>query len=252
MLRVILVDDESLARQVMRELLNAEPAVQIEGEAASIAAARDLITKTKPDAVFLDVKMPGKSGFELLQSLVHQPKVVFVTAYSQYAVQAFDVDAVDYLLKPVRPERLASAVQRLRVACDGTPERDTTPTPYLSDDRISLRTPGRTLMASLSEICALEADGDFTRVYVAGEQALMICQTLRNYEQSLPSPPFLRLDRSLMLNVKRIVKIEHLSRDETRIFLAGATRSFSVGRKAWTTLREAGVTGLHRPPAQTA
>jgi len=243
MLRVILVDDESLARQAMRELLNAEPTVSIEGEAASMPAARDLIAETKPDAMFLDIKMPGKGGFELLQSLAHQPKVIFVTAYSQYAVQAFDVDAVDYLLKPVRPERLSSAVQRLRVACGKMPEGEALPTPYLNDDRISLRTPGRTLMASLSEICALEADGDFTRVYVAGEQALMICQTLRTYEQSLPSPPFLRLDRSLMLNVKRIAKIEHLSRDETRIFLTGATRSFSVGRKAWTTLREAGVTG---------
>lgn len=243
MLDVVLVDDEALARQAMRELLAPHTKIRIVGEADTMTSARDLIAAVKPDAIFLDIKMPGKSGFELLKSLTHHPKVVFVTAYSQYAIQAFEVDAIDYLLKPVRPERLHDAVQRLRVACGKSTASDTPEPTYHPEDRICLRTPGRTLMAVLSEVSALEADGDFTRVYVPAEQPLMICQTLGTYEQSLPSPPFLRLDRSLMLNLKRISKIEHLSRDETRIYLTGIRHTFSVGRKAWNSLREAGITG---------
>jgi len=243
MLNVILVDDEALARQAMRELLAAQSGVQIVGEASSIKAAHELIGNVKPDAVFLDVKLPGKSGFDLLESLKNPPKVVFVTAYSQYAVQAFEMDAVDYLLKPVRPERLADAVHRLREACGRSALTDRATPTYQPEDRICFRTPGHTLVAAMSEVGALEADGDFTRIYVASQPPLMICQTLGAYEQQLPSPPFLRLDRSLMVNIHRISKIEHLSRDETVITLAGVSRTFSAGRKAWTTLRDVGVTG---------
>lgn len=243
MLNVILVDDESLARQAMREMLGDLPGVRIVGEADTIRVAQQLILELKPDAIFLDIKLPGKNGFDLLKALDHQPKVVFVTAYSQYAVQAFEVDAVDYLLKPVRPERLADAVQRLRQACGLSVLPEHAPAPFLAEDRMCFRTPGRTLVTAMSEICALEADGDFTRIYVASEPPLMICQTLGAYEQSLPTPPFLRLDRSLMLNTQRISKIEHLTRDETRITVSGISRTFSAGRKAWTTLRDAGVTG---------
>jgi two-component system LytT family response regulator len=243
MLNVILVDDESLARQAMRELLEAQAGVQIVGEASSIKSAQQLISDVKPDAVFLDIKMPGKTGFDFLQLIEERPKVVFVTAYSQYAVQAFEVDAVDYLLKPVRPERLADAVQRLREACGRAASPSLAIPPYQPEDRLCFRTPGRTLVAVMAEVGALEADGDFTRIYVASQPPLMICQTLGAYEHSLPSPPFLRVDRSLMLNIHRISKIEHLSRDETLVTLAGISRTFSAGRKAWTTLREAGVTG---------
>lgn len=243
MLRVILVDDETLARQALRELLLAEPSIEIVGEADSMPSARDIIAMLNPDAMFLDVKMPGHDGFELLNAIPWRPKVVFVTAYSQFAVQAFEIEAVDYLLKPVRPERLTDAIQRLHNACNEEQEIDGKNPQYLTEDKVCLRTPGRTLMSATSEIAALEADGDFTKVYVAGEPPLMICQTLGTYEQSLPTPPFLRLDRSLMVNSGRISKIEHLSRDMTRIHLAGVTKTFPVGRKAWSTLREAGITG---------
>lgn len=143
----------------------------------------------------------------------------------------------------VCPERLADAVHRLREACGRSSLTGLTVSAYQPEDRICFRTPGRTLVAAMSEVGALEADGDFTRIYVASQLPLMICQTLGAYEQSLPAPPFLRLDRSLMLNIHRISKIEHLSRDETVITLDGISRTFSAGRKAWTTLREAGVTG---------
>lgn len=241
MLRVILVDDEALARQGLRDLLGAESGLEVVGEADSVRQAVALVETLAPDAIFLDIKMPDAGGFDLLQRLKNRPKVVFVTAYSQFAVQAFEFDAVDYLLKPIRPSRLEAAIQRLRIACNGSDPESESSLPYRASDRICLRTPGRTVMAPVQCVGALVADGDFTRVYVAGEPPIMICQSLGSYEQSLPNPPFVRLDRSFMVNIDRITRIEHRSRDETKLHIAGLDVGFAIGRKAWSTLRSAGV-----------
>lgn len=234
MLRVVLVDDESLARQGLRHLLAAHSDIAIVGEAASAAAAAALIQREKPAAVFLDIHMPRAGGFELLAGLEHPPKVIFVTAHSEHAVRAFEVDAVDYLLKPVHPHRLADALRRLQAACHRTPEA----TPYQGDDRICLRTPQKTLISTQAEIIALEAEGDFTRFHVAGEHPLLICQTLSFYEKTLPEPPFIRLSRSLMINATRLARIESVSRDEGRLFLRGLAAPIPIGRRVLARLKK--------------
>lgn len=234
MLRVALIDDEDLARQALRQLFATMHGIRIVGEANGIPQALELITREKPDAIFLDIRMPGGDGFRLLRELPNPPRIVFVTAHSEHAAKAFEVDAVDYLLKPVRASRLATTVQRLEIACGRSSEA----TPLWSNqDRICLNTPERTLIAKVSDLLMLEADGDFTRVFVAGEHPLMICRSLRTYEESLPSPPFVRLDRSLMLNVEMIVRTERVTRDEERIWLRGKTDPVILGRTAKTRLR---------------
>jgi two-component system LytT family response regulator len=234
------VDDEALARQGMRQLLAEMPEIQVVGEAADADAATELIESAHPDAVFLDIRMPGSDGFALIRGIKNPPKVVFVTAYSEHAVRAFEVEAVDYLLKPVRAERLAEAIQRLRIACSDAAGSAAEAPRYHAGDRICLATPGRKVMVPLDQICALQADGDFTRFYIRGEKSLMICQTLGSYESMLPCPPFLRLDRSLIIHTDRVAKVEHPSRDTTRIELEGIPEPFTVGRKAWSTLRQSG------------
>ena len=236
MLRVALVDDERLARQALRQSLARMPDLEIVGEADGVAAARSLLSAKKPDAVFLDIRMPRADGFELLKEVERPPKVVFVTAHSEHAVRAFEVEAVDYLLKPVRATRLAIAVQRLRAACGLNAAAEST---YSPGDRICLRTPGRTLVATLDTLTVLEADGDFTRIFVAGEPALMICQNLGAYVRQLPNPPFLRVDRSRIVNMDRITKIERVSRDDTLLHLAGIGEPLRVGRVAHSRLRDA-------------
>lgn len=240
MLRVILVDDEALARQGMRQLLAEIADIEVIGEAADTKAAHALIEGSGPDAIFLDIRMPGSDGFSLIRGIQNPPKVVFVTAYSEHAVRAFEVEAVDYLLKPVRAERLGEAVQRLRIACAESAGGPAGGPRYRAGDRICLATPGRKLLVPLDQICALEADGDFTRFYIEGEKPLMICQTLGSYESTLPAPPFLRLDRSLIINIDRVTKVEHPSRDLTRIEFNSIAEPFTVGRKAWSTLRQSG------------
>lgn len=226
--RVILVDDEPLARRGMRQLLAAHDNITIVGEAGRVSAAAELVHKEKPDAVFLDIQMPGASGFDLLNKVDTAPKVIFVTAHSEHAVKAFEVQAVDYLLKPVRPERLAEAVTRLAAACENKEEI----TPYSPSDRICLRTPQRTLVAGLNEIVAMEAEGDFTRFHVGGEPPLLICKTLGSCEQTMPAPPFVRLSRSLIVNLDKVKALDQLSRDEARLTLAGSPTTFTLGRRA--------------------
>lgn len=238
MLRVIIVDDEPPARRGLRRLLDKHSSVEIVGEAGSVAEAEKLIEAGKPNGIFLDIRMPGASGFDLLRQLEHAPKVVFVTAHAAHAVEAFNFEAVDYLLKPVSASRLARAVERLERACHG--EHGTSP--WDDQDRICLQTPGRTLVAHLSEVAALQADGDFTKVYVAGEKPLMICQSLRHFESVLPKPPFLRLDRSLLMNLDRVREMEGTSRDHADITVEGVGAPFSVGRQGRLRLRKSGFT----------
>jgi len=234
MLRVVLVDDEKLARLGMRQLLAAHPEIQVVGEAARVSAAAELIRAEKPDAVFLDIQMPGASGFELLGQWDAAPKVVFVTAHSEHAARAFDVQAVDYLLKPVHPARLADTVNRLTAACANTADA----APYKRGDRICLRTPERTLVTELAEIAALEAEGDFTRFYIAGKPPLLICRSLGSYEKTLPLPPFARLSRSLIVNLDRIDAAAHPSRNEATLTLRGLPREFVLGRRAVARLKK--------------
>jgi len=235
MLRVILIDDEQLARQGLRDLLGDIGSVEVIGEAASVNEAMPLIGSLKPDALFLDVMMPGKDGFSLLAAMNEAPPVVFVTAHAEYAARAFDVEAVDYILKPVRPARLGAAVQRLLSATGQTQAGPA----YGHNDRICLRTPERTLVAPLGDLLSLEARGDFTLVTVSGEHPLLICRSIGQFEEELPSPPFLRIDRSLILNLDRIHSLETSPTRGAKALLHGITSPIELGRSALRRLREA-------------
>lgn len=237
MLRVVIVDDEHLARQAMRRLLGAHADVEIVGEAEGVGDATSVIERTKPQLVFLDIELGGADGFDLIAALDRPPIVVFVTAYAEYAVEAFAVNAVDYLLKPVDPARLAESLMRVgRVLARGETSASL---PSADRGTIALRTPKRTVLARPSEIVALRADGDFTHVLVAGQPALMMWRTLGHFESLLPSPPFLRLGRSLIVNRDRLRSVETPSRETARLMLHGTDEVLTLGRAAAARLREA-------------
>lgn len=239
MLRLMLIDDEPLARQKLRNMLDPQPGVQICAEAGNLRDALRLIESEKPDALLLDVRMPGGDGFDLLSQLRNKPLVVFVSAYSDYAIRAFEFAAVDYLLKPVRRERLEEALLRLQNALhpDLAPP-DVLPS-YKGSDRICLRTPERTIVSQLDQILFLEADGDFTRFRILGEAPIMICQTLGVYDRTLPNPPFLRLDRSLMINLGRVTGVEISPTRGASVALEGLPERLPIGKSALRRLRAA-------------
>ena len=231
-MRVLIVDDEPLARSALRRLLAAHAQVEIVGEADSTEAARQQVASTQPDLVLLDIELGGgRDGFDLLDSLVRRPIVVFVTAYAEHAVDAFAVEAVDFLLKPVEPARLERALARAarEIALSARP-----PGP----GAIELRTPRRTLLVAPAEIVALCADGDFVRVFVAGQPPVMILRTLAHFEEVLPADSFVRLGRSVMINRDRLRRVDAPTRSTSRLFLEGMTDPLVIGRAATARLRE--------------
>lgn len=236
---VILIDDEPAARRGLARLLQAHADVQVLGEAENVTAARELLRGTTPDAVFLDVEMPQGSGFELIQSLAPSTRVIFVTAHAEHAPLAFEVAALDYLLKPVRAERLAQALDRLRRSCIEKKSTESLPAePHLGmKDHLCLNTGGRTLIVPVGQIVALQADGDFTRFLIEGQPSVFMSYSLGRYEAMLPQPPFARISRSLMIHLKRVESITTNSRDESLLKLSGIAEPIELRRVAAARLK---------------
>jgi two-component system, LytTR family, response regulator len=192
----LIVDDERLARLELRRLLAAHPEVEIVGEARNAEEALELTHKLAPDVLFLDIQMPGMTGFDLLERLEDVPQVIFTTAYDAYALKAFEVNALDYLLKPVAPARLAAALAKVRMA----PRQDRL-------ERVFVRDGDRCWIVRLPDIFLLESEGNYTRVWFANERPL-IRRSLNTLEEQLDAAVFFRASRKQMINLKWIEKVD--------------------------------------------
>lgn len=190
-MKAIIIDDERVARRELRRLLKAHPEVEIIGEAGDGEEAISLIQKAAPDLLFLDIEMPGLSGFDLLDRVRDVPDVIFTTAYDQHALKAFEVSALDYLLKPIVPSRLAAALQKVRGRHTGL------------RDQLFLREGGRCWIVRVSDIEVLESEGNYTRVFFAGERPL-ISGSLAAFEQRLDPSAFFRASRKHVVNLNNI------------------------------------------------
>lgn len=233
MLRVAIVDDEALARRGMRRLLETHRQIEVIGEAASAKLAVELIRAERPDAVFLDIEMHGESGFDVLRDLENPPDVVFVTAHDRYAVRAYDFSVLDYLLKPVDPTRLAAAIARLERSQSARQMLLRSEAPALR-----LRTSTRTIIQRIDTVAALRADGDYSRVFVVSGQTILAGRSLGKFETQLPSPPFLRVHRSLIVNMDKIREIEMIDRNTMHLALEGCAETFVVGRATAARIRK--------------
>jgi two-component system LytT family response regulator len=235
MLRLLLVDDEPLALQGLKKALETTGRVEVAGTARTMAGAVEFLSQRTVDGVFLDIRLPGENGFSLWQKVAQPPPVVFVTAYAEHAVQAFEVQAVDYLLKPVRNNRLLVALDRL----EAWSRREGDAAEWQTQERICLRTPERTVIAPMEEILWIAAEGDFSRVVLRKDPALLVGQSLGQYTRTLPGPPFLRVDRSILLNVAALRELEISPSRGARAYFAGCEYSLELGRAALRRLREA-------------
>jgi two-component system LytT family response regulator len=229
MLRVLIADDEPLARRALRRLLAPHADAAAVGEADSLARTLALAAELRPDLVLLDIELGDGDGFRLFAGLPHPPRVIFVTAHAEYAVDAFAVEAVDYLLKPVAQPRFDEALARARRLLAAPPG----PAPP-----IELRTPSRLVRARPADILVIRAEGDFSHVHLDGQAPLMILRSLARFEALLPAPPFLRLGRSLIVNTDRIASLAARSRDEALLALHGLPDPIPLGRAAATRLRQ--------------
>ena len=206
-MRALIIDDERLARSALRRLLSAHPEVKIIGEAANPEEAIRAIDKTSPDVLFLDVEMPGGSGFDLLEKLEDVPAVIFTTAYDEYAVRAFDVSALDYLVKPITAPRLAAALGRAQKAPAAT-RKERSDTDASAVHQIFVRDGDRCWIVRLTDISLLESEGNYTRLHFGGN-APLIFRSLTAIEQRLGPARFFRANRSQIVNLGWIEAAEN-------------------------------------------
>lgn len=235
-MKALIIEDEPLARKELRFLLESHPEIKIVGEAISPKQAMAMMSELQPDLLFLDVHLRGGTGFDLLDS--HQgkrPAVIFTTAHPDFAVQAFDFDAVDYLVKPIHPERLARAISRISdLGSNGDPsiqgERLT------RQDRIFLKDQEISRYITVSDIRLIESEGNYSKIHF-GKESLLIHRSLSSVEERLPADLFFRANRGELINLEAIARIEPWFSNSLRATLTDGTM-VEFSRRASLTFRE--------------
>ncbi len=203
--KAIIIDDERLARREMRRLLAEFDEIAVAGEAENLAEALELIEREKPQIVFLDIQLGSENGFELLEKTDRDFRLVFVTAFDAYAIRAFEVNALDYLLKPVNPERLAKAIERINA--EAVDEKSDLRR-FEFDDRIFLEIGNRSVFLKVSEISHINSSGDYSEIFTIDKRKFLLEKSLREWEARLPEKHFLRIHRQTIINLEEIVEIE--------------------------------------------
>lgn len=240
-IRALIVDDESLARSVVKEYLKSHPEVRVIGECANGFEAVKDITEQEPDVVFLDIQMPKLNGFEVLELIDKRPHVIFVTAFDQYALKAFEVHAVDYLLKPFSQDRFDEALEQAKknlaskhfpniheIIADAQPEDKIL-------ERILIREGSQVHVIPADSIDYVEAQDDYVKIQANGK-AYLKQQRLAYLETALNQKKFIRIHRSYILNIERMAKIELYAKDSRVVILKDGTK-LNVSRAGYEKLR---------------
>jgi two-component system LytT family response regulator len=204
-LGAIIVDDERLARESLRTLLAAHPEVDLLGEADSVASAAALIARVEPDLVFLDIQMTGETGFELFGRVPQQFRTIFVTAFDEFAIRAFEVNALDYLLKPVTPVRLAAAIGRA-VASGG--EAPAVARRLELDDHLFVTSDRWSGFVRVGDIVCIQANAQYSEIVVSGGRRTLVLKSMKEWEERLPDRSFVRIHRSTIVNVACVERLE--------------------------------------------
>jgi two-component system LytT family response regulator len=234
-LQAIIVDDERLARNDLRSMLSEYKNIEIVGEADNVYKAVELINAEDPDLIFLDIQMPGESGFDLLEKIDLRARVVFVTAFDEYAIRAFEVDAIDYLLKPVNPERLKTAIDRLS-------REDISPTEHRRnleyDDAMLLTINSHLKFLRVNSIVYIQAAGDYSEVMTNENKKGLIQKSMAEWEQRLPEKYFCRIHRSTIANIEYITKIDEWFGNSYQVHVKGIETPLTMSRRYAALLKQ--------------
>ena len=248
-IRALVVDDEPLARAMIREMLESDSEVEIVGECTNGREAVEAIKASAPHIVFLDIQMPEIGGFEVLESLdpSAHPYVIFVTAYDQYAVRAFEVHALDYLLKPFDRERFEGAWQRAKsqIKLDRTSRRDQDIIALLEElkagprylERLVIKNGGRVFFLHVQDVHCIEAEGNYVRVY-DNQKGYLLRETISSLEEQLDPKQFLRIHRSAIVKIDRIKEMQPWFHGEYRIIMENG-KQLALSRNYRANLQEA-------------
>lgn len=241
-IRAILVDDEELARVVLREELKAHPDIEIVAECTNGFEAVKAAAELHPDLVFLDIQMPRLDGFETLELIGSDVRVIFVTAYDEYAVRAFEVHAIDYLMKPFSPKRLAEALQVVRERVDTLKPASIASLRSMARpeigflERVLIRDGAKVHVVAIDQVDYVEAQDDYV-AFATGGRKLLKQQTMAELEKSLDGRRFVRIHRSYIMNVDRLVRLEQHAKDNHLAILKDGTK-LPVSRSGYSKLSE--------------
>jgi two-component system, LytTR family, response regulator len=235
--RALIIDDERLARQELKNLLSDFPDIEIVGEAENADEAEKQIDALKPDILFLDIQMPGKNGFDLINDLDRSPEIIFVSAYDEYALRAFEVNALDYLLKPVQPERLKEALSKI-----GQPEKEFE-LPALQnnqlgeEDQVFVKDGEKCWFVKLGDIRLFESEGNYVRLFF-GENRPLILRSLNNLDERLNQKVFFRASRKHIINLKWVDKIENWYNGGLLVRLKEGGEKVEISRRQASRLKD--------------
>jgi two-component system, LytTR family, response regulator len=219
MIKAVLIDDEPLARTIVKEYLEQFPAIEVAAECNNGFEGFKTINQTKPDLVFLDIQMPKINGFEMLELIEEPPAVIFTTAFDEFAMKAFESNAIDYLLKPFSPERFSKAVQKFLDSRKSTTQNvkvdallETAAKTPQQSQRVVVKTGGNIKIISIPDIIYLEAADDYVKIHTK-DGAYLKNKTMAHFEQTLPQTQFVRTHRSYIVNVQQITRIDPYEKD---------------------------------------
>jgi two-component system LytT family response regulator len=227
-LKTIVIDDERLVRNHLIGLLKDFPEIDVVAEADSCSLGIKRINDLRPDILFLDIQLAGETGFDLLEKVETDFHLVFVTAYDEYAIRAFDVNACDYLLKPVSPERLKTAIERImKHTKPGLPKHR-----YDYSDCIYVKLNSTaSKFIRLNEIVSIKSAGNYTEVLTAKKDKFLILKTMKQWEKDLPGSYFVRIHNSSIINIETIERVENLSNSKCKLHLKYQNTPLEISRR---------------------
>jgi two-component system, LytTR family, response regulator len=236
-LRAIIVDDERLARKELRSLLSDVAQIEVVGEAENIVQALQLIQTEKPQVLFLDIQLVGETGFDLLEKVgAADFKTIFVTAFDAFAIRAFEVNALDYLLKPVNSERLKKAIEKLVEEPEAAPRENLRRLEY--DDRLFLELGQRSVFLKVNRISHILSSGDYSEVFTSDAQKFLVEKPLREWEARLPEKHFVRIHRGAIVNLECVERVESWFNRSYQIYLQNNREPLAVSRRYAAKLKE--------------
>lgn len=228
-LKAIIVDDERLARVNLRKLLVPHSEIEIVGETSSCIGALDLIKFYNPQLIFLDIQLSGETGFDLLEMIDSSIKIIFVTAYDEYAIRAFEVNAIDYLLKPLNPERLKASIDRLIIREKAQKQE---PRSYEYSDSIYVRLNNyASRFIKISSISSIEPVGNYSKIVTIEGKHCLVLKTLKQWQEELPDDNFVRIHRSSIVNIEHVDRIERNPETGHLAFLKNKQEPIEVSRR---------------------
>jgi len=227
-LKAVIVDDERLARKDLISLLSNHENIEVVAEAADAPSAIKTINEFEPDIIFLDIQMPGESGFDLLDKLKTNAKVIFVTAYDEFAIRAFEVNALDYLLKPVNPERLQKALERIQTENEAG---DLLLRSLDYEDHLFLMLDNSMRFLKVSTVLHIGAAGDYSEIFTCYGNKHLVLKSMKEWEDRLPHQHFCRIHRSTIINLNQVDRLEEWFNYSYRVYLKGIKEPFIMSRR---------------------